>query len=201
MELDAAPVDIGLLLERIRAGDEEAAGLLVSHLRPLVMKIARAHLPVRQTEDDLAQEVYGRLFERLARYEARPGVPFEHWVSRLAVRTCLDLLRAERRRPEVRAVDLGEGESDWLEYLTTDRNDAGPPATEAADARDLIERLLGQLGPEDRLVISLMDLEERSAAEVAGLTGWSAVGVRVRAFRARARLRKAATIFCEKGQA
>jgi RNA polymerase sigma-70 factor (ECF subfamily) len=148
--------------------------------------------------EDLAQEVFARVFERLPRYAPRHGIPFEHWVSRLAVRTCLDALRSERRRPEVRLSDLSEGEGDWLQYLLSGTEETSPG--DATDARAMVERLLGLLSPEDRLVISWLDLEEKSAAEVSDLTGWSRVGVRVRAFRARARLRKAAETLNERGE-
>lgn len=190
MHVEVATWDIGTCLEGVRRGDEEAATLLVAQLGPLVMKIVRSHLPARQSEEDLAQEVFGRVFARLDRYQARPGIPFEHWVARLAVRTCLDVLRAERRRPEIREADLSEGAEDWLEYL------AGavvhPPAAATSEAQELVHRLLSRLSPEDRLVVSMLDLEEKSVREVCEMTGWTAVGVRVRVFRARTRLRLAA---------
>lgn len=187
MHAEAAIVDIGTCLEGVRRGDEDAASRLVAQLSPLVMKIVRSHLPVRQSEEDLAQEVFGRLFARLDQYESRPGVPFEHWVARLAVRTCLDLLRSERRRPEIREADLSEGAEGWLEYLAG--ASANPPAAAISEAHEVVMRLLSRLSAEDRLVVSLLDLEERSVREVSGLTGWTVVGVRVRAFRARNRLR------------
>ncbi len=193
-----ALTDLESELERVQDGDETAAQAMVVRLNPLVMKIVRANLPRRMAVEDLAQEVFARLFERLSRYETRHGIPFEHWVSRLAVRTCLDALRSERRRPEVRLSDLSEGEGDWLEYLLSGSEE--PPPGDASDARATVERLLAMLSPEDRLVISLLDLEEKSAAEVSTLTGWSRVGVRVRAFRARARLRKAAETLNERGE-
>ena len=190
--------DLESELERVQIGDETAAQAMVVRLNPLVMKIVRANLPRRMAVEDLAQEVFARVFERLPRYEPRHGIPFEHWVSRLAVRTCLDALRSERRRPEVRLSDLSEGEGDWLEYLLSGREET--PPGDATDARATVERLLAMLSPEDRLVISWLDLEEKSAAEVSDLTGWSRVGVRVRAFRARARLRKAAETLNERGE-
>lgn len=189
--MDSPPREPDDSLARAREGDEEAARALVERLHPLVMKIVRAHLPRRAAEEDLAQEVFARVFERLDQYEARAGVPFDHWVARLAVRTCLDALRAERRRPELRMADLSEGEATWLETLSDGRQDPAAEAS-AASARDLVDRLLAALGPEDRLVIRLIDLEEKSVAEVCQWTGWSAVGVRVRVFRARQRLRRAA---------
>ncbi len=173
---------VAVAVARVREGDEDAARALVERLYPLVMKIVRAHLPRRAAEEDLAQEVFARIFERLGQYEARAGVPIDHWVARLTVRTCLDALRAERRRPELRMADLSTGEEDWLETLADDRPDPAGGAS-AASARELVDRLLACLSPEDRLAIRLVDLEEKTVAQVCQWTGWSAVGVRVRVFR------------------
>jgi RNA polymerase sigma-70 factor (ECF subfamily) len=159
-------------------------------LYPLVIRIVRAHLPRRTAEEDLAQEVFLKLFSRLEQYRYRHGVPFEHWVSRLAVRTCLDNLRAERRRPEQRWADLGEESVAWLNYVLLAK-DAPPDASPAA-AREMLEKLLEQLPPKDRLVINLLDLEGRSVKEISQITGWSVTLVKVRAFRARRRLRSIA---------
>ena len=183
------------LLANAQAGDNAAGQALVEALYPMVIRIAQNHRPIRMTEEDLAQEVFLKLFARLDRYEARQGVPFEHWVSRLAVRTCLDCLRSERRRPEVRQGDLPEDEQDWLEYLLVEQ----APTPESSDfaAVEMLERLLATLAPEDRLVLRLLDLEQKSTAEISALTGWSRPAVKVRAFRARRRLRKAAVNFRE----
>jgi RNA polymerase sigma-70 factor (ECF subfamily) len=169
---------------------------LVEALYPLVIRIVRGHRPVRLAEEDLAQEVFVKLFARLDRYEAQAGVPFEHWVSRLTVRTCLDALRAERRRPELRCSDLGDEENQWLEFLLNAA--APPPETPDTSAAEAVEHLLAQLSPDDRWVIRLLDLEQKSVAEISQLTGWSRPAVKVRAFRARHRLRKVAAGFRER---
>ena len=175
-------------LSRVREGDEEAARALVEHLYPLVIKLVRAHRPRRVAEEDLAQEVFMKMFTRLSQYEGRDGVPFEHWVSRVAVTTCLDALRAEMRRPEWRWADLGDGEREWVEFFTGEEPAPAPADTMAA--REAVERLLSFLAPDDRLVLTLLDLEERSVAEISALTGWGKSAVKVRAFRARQKLRK-----------
>ncbi len=180
-------------LARARQGDPEASRLLVEALYPQVIRIVRSHLPARTAEEDLAQEVFLKMFGRLDQYQERGGVPFEHWLSRLAVRTCLDALRAERRRPELRWSDLPEEQSAWLEFMLVD--EAALPDTAPASARDLLEKLLSQLTPDDRLVISLLDLEEKSVREISQLTGWNVPVVKVRAFRARRKLRKLAETF------
>ena len=175
-------------LSRVREGDEEAARELVEHLYPLVIKLVRAHRPRRVAEEDLAQEVFMKMFTRLSQYEGRDGVPFEHWVSRVAVTTCLDALRAEMRRPEWRWADLGDGEREWVEYFVG--QEPAPAPADAMAAREAVERLLGYLAPDDRLVLTLLDLEERPVAEISALTGWGISAVKVRAFRARQKLRK-----------
>jgi RNA polymerase sigma-70 factor (ECF subfamily) len=188
--LNTIAFDVQECLEGVRRQDAAAAHALVEHLYPLVIRIVRSHLPRRLAEEDLAQNVFLKLFSRLEQYGRRPGTPFEHWVSRLAVRTCLDSLRAERRRPELRWSDLAEETAAWVKYVLS-AADAAPP-TPAAAARETLEILLRQLPPADRLAITLMDLEERSVKEISQVTGWSVALVKVRVFRARRRLRKIA---------
>ncbi len=190
--------DLASRLERIAAGDHDAARELVERCHPLVAKLACAHRPRSLSEEDLVQEVFMKMFAHLDRYQPRAGIPFEHWLSRLAVNTCLDALRAERRRPVERSASaggrgsigaIGEGERGWLESLAVD----GAPAVEdALAARELVEMLLARLEPRDRLLLTLLDLEERSVAEVAEATGWNRTLIKVRAFRARRRLRAVA---------
>lgn len=177
--------DLASCLDRVRRRDEGAARQLVEHLYPLVIKVVRAHHSPRLSEEDAAQEIFAKVFHRLEQY--RGEVPFEHWVARVAVNTCLNLLRALRVRPELRWADLGEEEAQALEASLTG-NDV--PASHNLAARDLVEKLLDCLNPEDRLVISLLDLEEKSVAEVSRITGWGQTMVKVRAFRARRKLRK-----------
>ena len=84
------------LLPRVRTHDEAASRALVDMLYPLVAKVVQANLPRRDDPEDLMQEVFMKLFSRLDQY--RGDAPFEHWVSRLAVTTCLDRLRRQRVR-------------------------------------------------------------------------------------------------------
>ncbi len=180
--------DVPACLVQVRLGDADAARALVEHLYPLVIKIVRSHRPRRTAEEDLAQEVFMKLFSRLDQYHGRDGVPLEHWVSRVAVTTCLDALRSERRRPEWRWADLGEGERAWVEFFVGE--EPAPAPSDTHSAREATDRLLSLLAPDDRLVITLLDLEERSVAEISTLTGWGHSAVKVRAFRARQKLRK-----------
>jgi len=170
----------------VRQGDEAAASELYDRLHPLVLRIVRAHLPRRVAEDDLVQTVFMKVFTKLNQFSGT--VPFEHWVSRVAVNTCIKQLEHERVRPELRWADLTEQEEHVVHTLAATTEDL--PALQKLAARELVSKLIEQLSPADRLVITLMHLEGRSVAEVQQVTGWSAPLVKVRAFRARQRMKK-----------
>ena len=183
---DEPPFDLAGCLDRVRRRDQAAARELVDHLYPLVIRIVRSHLPRRVPEEDLAQEIYLKMFTRLAQYQG--AVPFTHWVSRIAVTTCIDHLRAQKRRPEFRWADLSETEAEVLDNVITNENDVA--ANDAMAAHELVHKLLDQLKPDDQLVLRLLDLEQKTVAEISGLTGWNQSLVKVRAFRARRKLQK-----------
>lgn len=173
-------------VRKVLDGDEEAARWMVQKLYPLVIKIVRAHRPRRMDEEDLAQMVFVRVFGKLEqwRHQAR----FEHWVSRVAVNVCLGQLSYHRRRPELRMADLSESQAEVVEQIASDER-APDPRDGLAD-RELVDKLMATLGPRDRLVLQLLDLERRSVEEVSRITGWGKSMVKVQAFRARLRMRK-----------
>src|SRR5213078_2377778 len=181
-----AGLDMVACLERVRQSDEEAARALVRELYPLVMKIVRSHLPRRTDEEDLAQMVFAKIFAHLDQYAG--AVPFEHWVSRVAVNTCLNQLRSEKCRPELRWADLNEAEAEVLAKIAYTSREPDP--SEQLVSRDLARKMLETLSPKDRLILTMLDLEERSVEEIRERTGWNASLIKVRAFRARKKLRK-----------
>ena len=183
---DDESFDLAGCLDRVRKRDQAAAKELVEHLHPLVIRIVRGHLPRRVPEEDLSQDIFLKMFTRIDQYQG--AVPFTHWVSRIAVTTCIDQLRAQKRRPELRWADLSERETDVLDAVITNENDVAPD--DALAARELVEKLMGQLKPEDRLVIQYLDLDQKSIAEISALTGWNQTLVKVRAFRARRKLQR-----------
>ncbi len=184
--MDETVLDVPACVERVRAGDEDAARDLMQHLHPLVVKIVRSHLPKRTSEEDLIQAVYVKVFTRIEQY--RGAVPFEHWVSRVAVNTCLNQIAHEKIRPEWRHADLSEEEEQVIQNLASTDAELSPEDEMAS--RELVEKMMDRLNPEDRLVITLLHLEQKSVEEVRQATGWSTALVKVRAFRARAKMRK-----------
>jgi RNA polymerase sigma factor (sigma-70 family) len=178
--------DVTACVERVRQRDEDAARALFWHLYPLVARLVRSHLPRRTSQEDLVQTVFMKVFANLDRFSG--AVPLEHWVSRIAVNTCLNQLAAEKARPELRWADLSEEQTETLEAVTADS--AGLDPMQNLAAREIVEKLLAQLAPADRLVLTLLHLEGRSVEEVRQITGWNVAVIKVRAFRARRKLRK-----------
>jgi len=180
-ELDARTL-VGAALR----GDDDAARLLVEHLYPLVAKLVRSHRPARAAEEDLCQMIFIKMFQKLPQFSGT--VPLEHWVSRISVNTCLNAIAAENSRPELRRADLSVEQEAVLDRLAVSAEESG--ADQKLAARDLVEHLLAALKPAERLVIDLMYLQEKTVEQIRQLTGWSTPLVKVRAFRARQKLKQ-----------
>lgn len=174
-------------LRRIEQGDEIAARELLHHFYQFVLKLVRAHLPRRISEEDLVQMIFIKVFHKLDQYAGR--MPLEHWISRIAVNTCFNALKAEKIRPEWRLGDFTEEIAAAIEKLAATEIDTASN-DDVTTAKKLVAALLAQLSPEDRLVITLLHLEEKSVEEIHALTGWSRSVIKVRAFRARAKMKR-----------
>ena len=174
-------------LAQVRKQDQDAARSLVEYLYPTVIRIVRGNLPRRAAEEDLAQDIFVNMFEKLDQFQGE--VPLEHWVSRIAVNRCLNAIRSQKVRPEWRMADLSKEQEAALEAATTGTAEEPHPA-HVMGAKELVEKLLEILSPVDRLVIRMLEMEDRSVREVREATGWSDTLIRVRAFRARRKLNK-----------
>ncbi len=166
--------------------DEAAARELVQRLYPLVAKLVRAHRPARTAEEDLCQMIFIRVLQKLSQFSGT--VPLEHWVSRIAVNTCLNQIQAEKARPELREADLSEEQAAVIRNLATTAGELAPDQSFAS--RQLVEHLMNALQPAERVVIDLLYLQQQSVAEIRGVTGWSAALVKIRAFRARQKMKR-----------
>lgn len=173
-------------LALVRAGDQDAANALVQFLTPFIHRIVRRNLPRGAAEEDLMQEIFSKLFEKLEQY--RGAVPLHHWVSRIAVNHCLNAIRRQKARPEWLVADFSEEAEVALAPHQIGADQSHPAY--ALGARELVEKVLETLNPEDCAIVRMLDLQEHSIAEVQQQTGWSAAYIRLRAFRARRKLNK-----------
>src|SRR5262245_43205441 len=166
------------LIQAVLHGDTASFEPLIEKYSPRVFATARRYARRESEVDDIVQEVWLKAFQKLGSF--RREAPFEHWLMRLTVRTCYDFLRAHQRNRESSFSELSEAETDWLE-----RFGRQPEATEenADAAQALVARVLEQLSPSARLIITLLEIEDRTVKEISELTGWSIPLVKVRAFR------------------
>lgn len=173
-----------------REGDESAFAEIVRRFSPRVFRTASRFFRRREQVEEAAQEVFLKAFTQLHAYEGRGSM--EGWLTRITTNTCLNLLRSAKRRPESTISDLTQDETTWLDnklaHTATERHNSIERGLVAAD---LADRVMGNLSPDDRLVLTLIDGEESSVKEVVEITGWSESKVKVQAHRARKRMREA----------
>lgn len=171
LDLPAAPDAEARLVEASRNGDRNAFGDLVRLHERRVFRLAGRFFRRPEEVEEAAQETFLTAWSKLATYRAE--APFEHWLTRVCLNTCYQSLR--RAKP-----------TDELPEDLPVRPEADP------DARLEVERLLATLPAKDRFLLLLLHGEEWSVAEIAEKLGWSKANVKVRAHRARARLRRLA---------
>lgn len=166
------------IIQDVLDGKDGAFIQLVNRYKRKVFAMSARFARDRDDLDDICQDIFIKVFENLGKF--RSDAPFEHWLSRIAIRTCYDALRKRRR-------ERGNIPLDTIHYQIA--ADAGEDLIAAEEARGILEKGMTQLKPAERLVITLLELEEKPVREIAELTGWSETNVKVRAFRARQKLK------------
>ncbi|WAC08700.1 MAG: sigma-70 family RNA polymerase sigma factor [Thermodesulfobacteriota bacterium] len=189
-------VDDHDIVRRVTAGDINAFGVLVQKYQGHILAVVGNHIPFNQTEE-VAHEVFVKAYRSLGTFKFRGG--FKQWLSAIAVRTCYDFWRKEYRSREIPMSSCSEEEQNFMEKaLANQFIQATSQENSQEEARELLDRALDKLSPEDRIVLELVYFEGLSAKEAAGLLGWSVANVKIRIFRSRKKLRKIITRFLEK---
>src|SRR5436189_3772069 len=121
---DSAPVERtdGELIVAVLNGDAASFEPLVAKYQPRVFAAARRYARREDEVEDIVQEVFLKAFQKLRSY--RGDAPFEHWLMRLAVRTCYDFLRAHRRNRETAFSEISGPQADWLERFAANPSEA-----------------------------------------------------------------------------
>jgi RNA polymerase sigma factor (sigma-70 family) len=178
------------LVNQARGGDERAFEEILRRYSPRVFRIASKFFRQRDQVEDAAQEAFLKAYTQLSSYEGRGSL--EGWLTRITTNQCINKLRSAKRRPEASVSELTDHEGPWLENqlagVSMERHQASESGRVAAD---LAEKVLSELPADDRLVLMSIDGEHLPVKDVAAMTGWSESKVKVRAFRARRRMRQA----------
>jgi RNA polymerase sigma-70 factor (ECF subfamily) len=159
-----------------KAGDAEAYRRLVQRHQPGIFRRMRRFARANSTAEELVQDVFVEAYFSLGTFSGR--APFEHWLNRIATRVGYAFLKRQSKLAKV------AGNPAILESLPA------PQAADPDDAAESLHAVLDRLSPRDRLVVTLIYLENRTVKQTADLTGWSQTMVKVQAFRARSRLKK-----------
>jgi RNA polymerase sigma-70 factor (ECF subfamily) len=183
---EPVPEDLEII-ERVLEGDVDCFAELLARHRKHVAKIVSRHVPSDRVEE-IAHDVFVRAYTGLPGYSSE--VPFQHWLSGIAVRACYDFWRAAKREATPVSA-LTEEHGAWIERVVKADSEAQfQEETGRREARDVLRWAMSRLSPENRLVLALVHLEGYSVREAAHLLGWSIANVKVRAYRARQALRQ-----------
>ena len=175
------------LAEAARGGDHEAFDQIFERHRRRVARLAGRFFNRPERVEEILQEVFTKVYFNLDAYSPDRGHSFSAWLSRVTINLCYDELRRARRRPESSISDITTDEADWINVQLQGKRSN---AESAVISRDLANKLLARLSAEDRLVLTLLDAEELTVAEIAVVMGWKISKVKVRAHRARHSLRR-----------
>ena len=178
------------LARAAREGDESAFEEIMRRYSPRVFRFAGKFFRQRSLVEEAAQDVFLKAFTELGSYEGRGSM--EGWLTRITTNTCLNLLRSSKRHPELTLSDLTEDETHWLDNnLTAAATEQHQSTERGLVAADLAGRVLQTLPADDQLILTLIDGQDASVKDVVQLTGWSESKVKIQAFRARRKMRKA----------
>ena len=172
-----------LLIRRAQAGDMEAFDQVVLHHQAAMTALLHRFAPTKADLEDLVQQTFVNAWKGLPAWQ--PDKPFVHWLKRIAVRCGLEFCRRQKHSPLARRAEPSLGGPDLLDTLPAESS----AEEQRQDALVEAQFLLSHLPPEDRALLTLLHLEQMSLAEIARHFGWSRINVKVKAFRARQRLK------------
>jgi len=176
------------IIQSILSGNTDEFEVILKRYDQYVFNIIAKHLP-REMVEEAAHEVFIRVYKALPSYRAE--APFKYWLSKIAERYCYDYWREKYKAKEVPMASLTDDHSQWVESVLSDQSQKHFEKEELLrESKEVLQWALNKLTAEDRMVITLLYLEELSVKETADLLGWSVVNVKVRAHRSRKKLRK-----------
>jgi len=191
------PPDGALAVKRVLDGDTDAFEVLVRAHQEHLFRLLSRHLPHCEVAE-AAQEAFLDAFQNLSKL--RDPARFRSWLSAIALRRAADFWRGKARRNE-RGVDFSSAEEvAWLEeVMVEDSSSRFEELTERREAARLVETLLDELSPEDRIAVELFYAEEYGVAEIADMLGWGESKVKVRLHRARKKMARRFEVLSGRG--
>jgi RNA polymerase sigma-70 factor, ECF subfamily len=175
------------LIERARSGDDSAFNQVVQAYRKRILGTIARLIGRPEDVEDVGQEVFLRLYFSLD--QLRTAEVFEPWLYRLTVNAAYDYLRRQRRRRESRMSDLSEQQVMMADAAAGGKRDV--EETRRTKIRETVNDLLGKISEEDRILLTLKEVEGLSLKELEKIYRVNENALKVRLFRARQRVLKA----------
>ncbi|MBA2452239.1 MAG: sigma-70 family RNA polymerase sigma factor [Chloroflexia bacterium] len=177
----------GELIARAQIADLDAFNHLVNRHQNAVYSVALRYMRAPDLADDVTQDTFLRAYRSIDTFKNDNGVGFRSWLVRIASNRSLDVLRSQKRRPaDSLDAAMDDEESNWT---PEDPSETPLQFTERGDLAQHLEWALGQISPDQRMVVILSDIQGHSYDEIAEITGVAPGTVKSRLHRARARLR------------
>jgi RNA polymerase sigma-70 factor (ECF subfamily) len=177
------------LVRRVQAGDELAFREVVERYQAKIFSIIFGILRNHNDAEDIAQQVFSKVYFSIRNFDFRSSLLT--WIYKITVNECYDYLRKKRVRRLVYESDFSPEESQRME-ASEPAVDPSLPADERLAQRDLAVKLLSKVSEEDRSLILLKEVEGHSVEELAQMTGMNENTIKVKLFRTRQKLLKAA---------
>lgn len=184
------------LVRRAQARDEMAFREIVERYQNKVFSIIYGILRNHNDAEDIAQQVFAKIYFSIGNFDFRSSLLT--WIYKITVNECYDYLRKKKVRKLVYESDFTEDESSRLNNVESPTETKGPVDQRLAD-RDLVMKLLSKVSEEDRNLMLLKEVEGHSVEELATMTGMNENTIKVKLFRARQKLVKAAQRLMKKG--
>jgi RNA polymerase sigma-70 factor (ECF subfamily) len=181
--------DEAALVRRAQAQDEMAFREIVERYQSKVFSIIYGILRNHNDAEDIAQQVFAKIYLSIRNFDFRSSLLT--WIYKITVNECYDYLRKKRVRKLVYESDFSEEDAQRMEN-SEPASDHRPMIDDALEKRDLAMKLLAKLSEEDRNLILLKEVEGHSVEELAGMTGLNENTIKVKLFRTRQKLLKAA---------
>src|ERR1700689_167917 len=173
------------LVRLAQSGEEAAFEELIRRHQQRVFGLVHGILRRREDVEDVVQQVFLKVFVSLKRFDLRAA--FSTWLYKITVNECWDYLRKKKVRPLVYETDLSEEQVSRLDGVVSAERPPESPARRA-ETKDLLDQLLEELPERDRELLVLKEVEGFSVQELAEILDLNVNTVKVRLFRARARL-------------
>jgi RNA polymerase sigma-70 factor (ECF subfamily) len=179
----------GALVRRAQSGEEAAFREIVERYQSKVFSIIHGIVRHRNDVEDIAQQVFAKVYLSLKNFDFRSSLIT--WIYKITVNECFDYLRKRKVRKLVYESDLSEDEVRRVEN-TEPNVGRTMPADSALAQRDYVSKLLTRVSEEERMLLMMKEVEGYSVEELAAQTGMNENTIKVKLFRARQKLVKAA---------